>query len=52
MSIKKLSLPLFMVALLGGCLQAPAEDPEPVLDENGVEVLESDESISEDELNA
>ena len=52
MSIKKLALPLFVVALLGGCLQAPPEDPEPVLDENGVEELGTDEVIGEDELNA
>ncbi|MBT0958620.1 hypothetical protein IV417_14615 [Alphaproteobacteria bacterium KMM 3653] len=53
MSIKKLALPLFMAALLAGCLQsAPEPEPEPVLDENGVEVLPTDEVIGEDDLNA
>ena len=49
MTLKKLALPLFMTTLLAGCFGAPAE-PEPVLDENGVEVLGTDEVISEDDL--
>ncbi|MDF1871470.1 hypothetical protein [Vannielia sp.] len=45
--IKK-TLPLFLALALAGCLQAP--EPEPVLDEDGVEVLPTDEVLTEDDL--
>jgi len=45
----KKSLPLLLALALAGCVQpTPAE--EPVVDENGVEALPTDEVITEDEL--
>ncbi|WP_168222952.1 hypothetical protein [Oceanicola sp. D3] len=45
------TLPLLLVLGLAACVQpAPEPEPEPVLDENGVEVLPTDDVITEDEL--
>ncbi|MCO6381227.1 MAG: hypothetical protein JXQ91_19150 [Vannielia sp.] len=45
------TLPLLLVLALAACVQpAPEAEPEPVLDQNGVEVLPTDDVITEDEL--
>ena len=43
------TLPLLLVLGLAACVQpAPEADPEPVIDENGVEALPTDDVITED----
>ena len=45
------TLPLLLALALAGCITPPPEaEPEPVLDAQGVEVLPTDEVITEDEL--